>query len=87
MDMAYIEKLLNEKWRIKREEILSRDNRMCKNCGSISNLEVHHRQYHINTKTGLKRDPWDYENIYLVTLCNTCHKSGHKQYSIPIFKN
>jgi 5-methylcytosine-specific restriction endonuclease McrA len=83
----YAEKLLSKMWKTKREEILQRDNRKCCNCGSASNLQVHHRQYHINVKTGTKREPWDYKNNYLVTLCNSCHENGHKQYNIPIFKN
>lgn len=86
-DITYIEMLLTERWRQKREEILKRDNHTCCNCGTVRNLQVHHRQYHIDSKTGLKREPWDYANRYLITLCEECHEAGHQQYTIPSFKN
>lgn len=68
-------------------EILDRDNRKCRNCGSGQNLEVHHRQYHRDNKTGLKREPWDYDNKFLITICHGCHEIGHEQYKIPVFNN
>ena len=86
-DISYVEMLLTERWRQKREEILERDNRKCRNCGKSQNLHVHHRQYHIDSKTGLQREVWDYDNKYLVTLCETCHETGHQQYKVPNFKN
>jgi 5-methylcytosine-specific restriction endonuclease McrA len=73
-------------WLRKREKILNRDNHQCKNCGSRENLQVHHRQYHINAKTGHKKKPWEYDQKYLITLCQECHEIGHNQYIIPIFK-
>lgn len=86
-NITYLEMLLTERWRQKREQILERDSRKCRNCGNGQNLHVHHRQYHIDAQTGLQREPWDYENKYLVTLCEKCHETGHKQYKIPNFKN
>lgn len=86
-DVTYIEMLLTERWRRKREEILERDNRKCRNCGCGQNLEVHHRQYHIDIKSGMKREPWDYDSKYLITMCGECHEAGHKQHNIPVFKN
>jgi len=86
-ELSYVELLLTERWRNKRESIVERDRHQCRNCGNTKNLEVHHRQYHIDIKTGYKREPWDYNNKYLVTLCNQCHDAGHKQYKIPSFKN
>ncbi len=74
-------------WKKIRIEILNRDNQQCKNCGSKENLQVHHRQYHINVKTDQKKNPWDYNHKYLITLCEECHEAGHKRYTIPVFKN
>ncbi|MBA3286212.1 MAG: hypothetical protein H0U27_14305 [Nitrosopumilus sp.] len=85
--IAYRKQLLMEPWRKKRNEILRRDGQRCRNCGTTNALQVHHRQYHVHSFTGEKRYPWDYDNRFLVTLCETCHASGHKQYSIPIFKH
>jgi 5-methylcytosine-specific restriction endonuclease McrA len=86
-DISYIEMLLTERWRQKREQILDRDNHQCRNCGNGNNLQIHHRQYHLDPKTGMKREPWDYDNQYLITLCDTCHEAGHQQYQIPFFKH
>ena len=86
-EISYVEMLLTERWRNKRELILERDKHQCRNCGSTNQLQVHHRQYHIDTKTGFKREPWDYNDKYLITLCDQCHEAGHKQYKIPSFKN
>ncbi len=53
-------------------EILSRDNFTCKICESKTRtLHVHHVEY-------LKgHDPWDYDNKYLVTYCESCHEIEH----------
>ncbi|RZK13242.1 MAG: HNH endonuclease [Flavobacterium sp.] len=85
--LTYSEMLLSERWKQKRQTILERDMRRCRNCGCNKNLHVHHRQYHTYGKTGIKKYPWEYATKYLVTLCESCHAAGHKQYQIPIFKN
>lgn len=85
--ITYQELLLTEPWKRKREEILNRDKRQCCNCGAKGQLQVHHRQYHIHPVTGEKRYPWEYANVYLITLCDQCHMKGHQQYKIPVFKH
>lgn len=68
--MTYAEKLKDPRWQKKRLEILSRDYFMCKICGDESNtLHVHHKIYEYG------KDPWDYDNSLLVTLCADCHES------------
>lgn len=84
-EISYVEMLLTELWKRKREEILERDNRKCRNCGSTHDLQIHHKQYHIDSKTGFKKEPWKYEDKYLITLCRQCHETGHNQYIIPVF--
>ena len=74
-----------EQWKEKRVDILSRDGHKCRNCGSRQHLQVHHRQYHVNNKTGLKKYPWQYENKYLITLCRECHETGHRLIQVPTF--
>lgn len=67
--ISYTDKLRGPKWQLKRLEILGRDNATCQKCGDKENtLHVHHRYYIAN------REPWDYPNELLVTLCATCHK-------------
>lgn len=81
----YYQLLQHPKWRLKRAQILKRDNFSCQHCGAQSLLNVHHRQYHTDKATGKKLVPWAYQNKYLVTLCDTCHKAGHQIYQIPLF--
>ena len=78
---------LSPRWRIKRELILKRDQGKCRNCGSREKLQVHHRQYHYDSKTGFHEDIWEYKNKHLITLCDKCHEAGHKIYKIPSFKH
>ena len=85
MKTSYEELLKAPQWKKKRGVILNRDNHKCRCCGSTNILQVHHRQYHITKKTGEKKDPWAYDNKYLITLCKACHEKGHKTYQIPQF--
>jgi hypothetical protein len=66
--MTYKEKLKSPKWQRKRLEILQRDEFKCKNCNSDEKtLQIHHLEYN-------NCEPWEYENRYLITLCEDCHK-------------
>lgn len=68
LNMNYAEKLKDPRWQKKRLEIFERDGWKCMNCGdSAMTLHVHHRLY----MNG--RDPWDYPEHYLSTLCEHCH--------------
>jgi len=69
--LNYEEKLKNPKWRRKRNEIFKRDNYACQNCGSRLNLQVHHWEYIWG------REPWDYADENLITLCKICHTKEH----------
>lgn len=67
--MTYAEKLKDPRWQKKRLEILNRDDFTCQLCDdNKSTLHVHHRAY-------ANREPWDYPNEWLVTLCESCHQS------------
>jgi len=69
MKKSYLEKYKDPRWQKKRLEILERDKWSCKRCTRLdAPLHVHHRIY-ISGK-----DPWDYENNLLVTLCEDCHE-------------
>ena len=81
---TYRELLFNPKWAEKRYRILKRDGFKCRNCGSTEHLVVHHRQYHFNARLNRKCEPWDYDDKYLVTLCESCHRRGHYKYKIPM---
>jgi hypothetical protein len=72
--MTYQEKLKDPRWQKMRLEILERDQFMCRHCQDDKNtLHVHHRYYEKG------KDPWEYDERSLVTLCAGCHKAEEEQ--------
>lgn len=70
--MNYSKKLKDPRWQKMRLEILSRDGFKCLVCGDgNSTLHVHHCYY----VSG--RDPWEYGQRALKTLCSKCHDAAH----------
>ena len=82
----YNDLLSHDLWIVRRDHILSRDGRRCGQCSSTENLLVHHRQYHVDRVTGDQLKPWDYDDLYLITLCSRCHELGHRKFKVPTFK-
>jgi len=80
---SYREKLFDVRWQAKRKQILERDGYKCVICNNISHLTVHHKQYHFSTHLNRYRDPWEYDNKYLFTLCESCHRRGHTKFEVP----
>jgi len=70
--LSYAAQLKNKKWFDKRAEIIKRDFGCCRACGSQVNLQVHHTLY----ISGLLA--WQTPDLYLVTLCKSCHEFEHK---------
>lgn len=69
MTKTYIEKLKDPRWQKKRLEILERDDWACQACfDQESTLHVHHKRYLP------KKEPWEYNENLLVTLCESCHE-------------
>lgn len=67
---TYSEKLKDPRWQKKRLEILERDKWFCQRCFDGENtLHVHHLRYIPG------RDPWDYDDKLLITLCAECHEN------------
>jgi ATP-dependent DNA helicase RecQ len=54
-----------------RQQILRRDGWRCQSCGTMSNLEVHHREFRSHS------GPDAEEN--LITLCTACHAGVHRR--------
>jgi 5-methylcytosine-specific restriction endonuclease McrA len=54
-----------------RQQILRRDGWRCQSCGTMSNLEVHHRK--LRSHSGADTE----EN--LITLCTACHARVHRR--------
>lgn len=72
--MTYAEKLKDPRWQQKRLQIMDRDEWTCRHCGTTTDtLTVHHTVYWRN------REPWDYNDDELITLCEQCHREHEKQ--------
>lgn len=67
----YSELLLDTRWLKKRKEIIARDSFKCRKCKSKNSLHVHHKKYFSG------RNPWQYSNNDLITLCRNCHEEEH----------
>jgi hypothetical protein len=71
-ELTYQEKLKDPRWQKKRLLIFTRDNWTCQSCGSSEKtLHIHHLKYLPNA------EPWEYEDCYLITYCDTCHETEH----------
>ena len=67
--MSYSDKLRDPRWQKKRLLVMERDGFECRNCGAEDKtLNVHHKVY----RRG--RNPWDYPDYELTTLCEHCHE-------------
>ncbi len=88
LSCSYEELLSRPEWKQKRKRILLRDNYTCQFCGatSKSELQVHHRQYHYIARLGIFKQPWDYPDECLITICKKCHNRGHSLYNVPKIK-
>lgn len=75
--------LFDPRWKAKRKEILERDQNKCVNCKEEKKLQIHHRQYHFSKILNGFKNPWDYNNYLLITLCEDCHQKGHRLYKVP----
>ena len=67
--ITYIEKLKDPRWQKKRLQIFERDGWACVFCESKNKTLVCHHLYYLPG-----REPWDYSNEALATLCEECHE-------------
>lgn len=68
--MKYAIKYKDPCWQKKRLEVMQRDEFSCVCCGEAKEmLNVHHSYYVAG------RDPWEYPDSSLITLCHRCHKA------------
>ena len=67
----YRKMLTDSRWSQRRMEIMRRDGFRCRRCGGKGKLNVHHRWYIYG------RQPWQYPDRCLVTLCERCHRHVH----------
>jgi len=62
-----------------RQQILRRDGWRCQSCGTVSNLEAHHKQF--RSQAGVDTE----EN--LITLCAACHDRVHSLRAKKLSRN
>jgi ATP-dependent DNA helicase RecQ len=53
-----------------RQQILRRDGWRCQSCGTMANLEVHHRKFRSHSGADSEEN--------LITLCTECHSILHR---------
>jgi 5-methylcytosine-specific restriction endonuclease McrA len=54
-----------------RQQVLRRDGWRCQSCGTMSNLEVHHREFRSHSGCDTEEN--------LITLCAACHARMHRR--------
>jgi len=68
----YSEKLKDPRWQKKRLAVFERDKWRCQACGEEElTLAVHHLRYVPG------KEPWEYNNNDLLTLCENCHETEY----------
>lgn len=68
--MTYLEKLNDPRWIAVANRIRERDGHTCQHCKTKGRiLDVHHIYYEWG------KEPWEYEDDALITLCRLCHGS------------
>lgn len=69
---SYSDKLKDPRWQKTRLKIFERDEFKCKICNrDTETLHAHHTYYEDF------KDPWDYPDRAIITLCETCHNLSH----------
>ena len=52
-----------------RQQVLRRDGWRCQSCGTMANLEVHHKEFRSHSGDDSEEN--------LITLCTACHRETH----------
>ena len=71
--MEYKEKLKDPRWQKKRLKIMERDDWQCQCCFDRIKPKIVHHKFYLKDK-----EPWEYNELSLITLCEDCHKSIHE---------
>ena len=54
-----------------RQLVLRRDGWRCQSCGTMANLEVHHKEFRSHSGDDSEQN--------LITLCSACHSTVHRR--------
>ena len=52
-----------------RQQVLRRDAWRCQSCGTMSNLEIHHKEFRSHSGNDSEEN--------LITMCTACHAMSH----------
>ena len=55
-----------------RRQVLRRDGWKCQSCGTVSNLEVHHKEFRSQSGEDTEQN--------LIALCTACHAQTHRRW-------
>jgi ATP-dependent DNA helicase RecQ len=69
-------RLVPESYDSLRQQVLRRDSWRCQSCGTMLNLEVHHKE--LRSRSG------DDSEQNLITLCAACHWLAHGGTKLPM---
>jgi ATP-dependent DNA helicase RecQ len=58
-------------YEILRQQVLRRDGWRCQSCGTMSNLEVHHKEFRSHSGHDSEEN--------LITMCTACHAAAHQR--------
>lgn len=72
----YLEYLQSDRWKELKEEAYKIHGRICKQCESKKNLQVHHKRYPKELGTESPKDD-------LIILCKKCHRKFHGYRELP----
>lgn len=85
MARTFAKKFYNSKqWQGVREYILKRDKYMCKQCGSATDLEVHHIEW--LDEGNITNPAISVNEKNLITLCRDCHFKVHEGKRVQAMK-
>ena len=59
-----------ESYEALRRRVLRRDGWRCQSCGTMANLEVHHKEFRSHSGDDSEQN--------LITLCSACHSTVHR---------
>ena len=72
----YEKKLVSPHWQRRRLEIMQKNDFKCHFCGNADEqLDIHHLIYLRG------RDPWEYDDPYLIAICHSCHAEEERMKS------
>jgi 5-methylcytosine-specific restriction endonuclease McrA len=60
-----------------RQQVLRRDGWRCQSCGTMSNLEIHHKEFRSHSGHDSEQN--------LITLCRACHAGVHLAKRVFVF--